>query len=78
VISFGLARQAGRTSPAFGRVERGGAILDDNTSVFVAENRGEQSFRISAGQGELVGVTDHGRADFAHDLASAPARQVLE
>jgi hypothetical protein len=37
----------------------------------VPENRGEQTFRIGAGQREFIGVTDAGRLDLDQDLAGA-------
>jgi hypothetical protein len=40
-------------------------------AAFVTKNRREQSFRIGAGQGEFIGVTDAGRLDIDQDLAGA-------
>jgi hypothetical protein len=81
---IGLARQAGRARPAFRRVERNDvvALLDrrharadvgDNARALVAEDRGKQTFRVSARQRELVGMADAARLDFNQNLTGARA-----
>src|SRR5215831_3476444 len=66
---IGLARQTRRALPAFRRIERNDVIalfhagdarphIDDDAGALVAEDGREQSFRIGAGERELVGVTD--------------------
>ena len=66
---IGLARQTRRALPAFRRIERDDVVpfldagharpdIDDNAGAFVAQDGREQTFRVGAGQRELVGVTD--------------------
>src|SRR5262245_53400703 len=66
---IGLARQTRRALPAFRRIERNDVVallhaghtrphIDHDAGALVAEDGREQSFRIGAGERELVGVTD--------------------
>src|SRR5262249_47873260 len=66
---IGLARQTRRALPAFRRIERNDVVallharharpdIDDDAGTLVAEDGREQSFRVGAGERELVGVTD--------------------
>ena len=52
-------------------LERGdaGTYIDDDTCAFVTENGREQTFRIGAGPGEFVGVTDSRGLDFDQNFA---------
>ncbi len=76
----GLARQARRALPALRRVERDDVVallhrgharpdVDHDARALVAEDRRKQSFRVLAGQRELVGVADAGRLDLDQHLA---------
>ena len=44
------------------------ADIDHHARPLVAQDRGEQTFRIGARQGELVGVTDSGGLDLDQHL----------
>jgi hypothetical protein len=66
-----VLRQTRRALPAFRRIERNDVVallhaghtrpdIDDDAGALVAEDGREQSFRIRAGQREVVGVTDAG------------------
>ncbi|MBA7651456.1 hypothetical protein ES703_59275 [subsurface metagenome] len=83
----GLARQARRALPAFRRVERNDVVafldagdaladIDNDAGAFMAEDCRKQAFGISAGEGELVGVTDAGRLDLDHHLPMFRSVQV--
>jgi hypothetical protein len=48
-----------------------GPGLDDDARALVTKNGREQTFRIGAGQGEFISVTDTGRFDLDQDLAGA-------
>ncbi len=47
------------------------ADVDHDAGAFVAEDRGEQAFRIGAGQCEFIGVTDAGGLDLDQHFALA-------
>ncbi len=49
------------------------ADIDDDAGAFVAEDRGKQSLRVGAREGELVGVADAGRLDLDQHFAGARA-----
>ena len=77
---IGLARQAGRALPAFGRVERDDVIallhrrdagpdIDHDAGALMTQDRREQPFRVGAGERELVGVADAGGLDLDQHLA---------
>jgi hypothetical protein len=72
---IGLVRGAGFALPAFRRVQRNDVVafferghagpdVNNDARALVPENHREQPFRIAAGAGELIGVTDAGRLDF--------------
>ncbi len=80
----GLARQAGRTLPAFRCVERDYVIalfdrrdaradVNDDAGALMAQDRGKQPFGVGARQGELVGVADAGRLQFNQHFARTRA-----
>src|SRR5262249_49924507 len=84
---IGLARQAGRTLPAFRRIERNNVIalfragdaradIDDDAGALMAEHRREQPLRVGAREREFVGMADAGRFYLDHYLPSFRAVQV--
>ena len=50
--------------------------FQNDSSTFVAQNRGKQSFRISARQGEFIGVADACGLHFDQHLARAGAVEI--
>ena len=87
LAEIGLLRQAVFALAAFGRVERddvvallqaghAGADVDDDAGTLVAEDRGEEAFRVVAGEGEPVGVTEPSGLDLDQDLAGLRAFQL--
>src|SRR5471032_1253344 len=75
------------TLPAFRRVQwyhmvvllQGGdarADVDHDARAFMAEDGREQTLRISAGQGVVVGMANAGRPQFDQDLAPPRSCQV--
>ena len=52
------------------------ADVDDNARALVAEDAGEKTFGVGAGQGEVIGVADAGRLDFDQHLAGAGAIEI--
>ena len=84
---IGLARQARRALPAFGRVERNDVVallhagharpdIDDDAGALMAEDRREQAFGVGAGKRELVGVADAGGLHLDQDLAGFRSLEV--
>ncbi len=53
-----------------------GADFDDDARALVAENRRKQTFRVRAGQGEIVGVANAGRLDLDQNLAFTRAFEI--
>jgi hypothetical protein len=53
------------------RLDRGDAFadFDDDASAFMAEDDGEETFRVIAGEGECVGVADAGIGDLDQHFA---------
>ena len=49
------------------------ADIDHHPGPLVSEDGGEEPLRIRAGEGELVGVADPGRADLHENLAGPGA-----
>ena len=50
---------------------RTNAGFDDDPRALIAEDGGEQPFRIGARERELIGMTDAGRSDFDQDFTGA-------
>ena len=50
-----------------------GTDIDHDTRAFVAQDRGENAFRVGARAGELVGVADPSRLDLDEHLARSRA-----
>ncbi len=50
-----------------------GADIDDDAGALMAENGGEQPFRIGARQGEIVGMANPGRLDLDQHLTGPRA-----
>ena len=84
---IGFAAEAVFTLPAFRRVERDDVIalfqrgdaapdIDHHARAFMAENGGEDAFRIGAGEGEFIGVANAGGLDFHQHFALARAFEV--
>ena len=82
-----LGVQAILAFTAFGRVERNNVIaglqggdpfpdFQNDSSAFVAQDRGKQSFRISARQGEFIGVADACGLHLDQHLARAGAVEI--
>ena len=76
----GLARQARRALPAFGRVERNDVValfhagharpdVDDDAGPLVAEDGRKQPFGVGAGEREFVGVADARRLHLDQHLS---------
>ena len=62
-------------SPGFSEVAAG-ADLDYDARALMAQDGGEDAFRVVARTGEFVGMADTGGLDFDHDLAGLGAFQV--
>src|SRR5258706_15901331 len=84
---MGLARGAALALPAFGGIERyhviallerahAGADLHDDAGALMAEDPGEQSFRVCPGTSELVRMAYPGGLDLDQHLASLGAREI--
>ncbi len=87
LAQVGLAREAEFTRAAFRRVERNdvvvflqaldaGPYIDHDACAFVPENRREQSFRVGAGQGVLIGMADSGSLDLHQHFARLRALEI--
>jgi len=52
------------------------ADIDHDPRPLMAENHREQAFRIGAGAGELIGMTDPGRLDLDQHFAGLRAGEI--
>ncbi len=87
LAQVGLARQAEFALAAFRRIEwndvvvflecrHAGANVDHDARAFVAEDGGEQPFRIGAGQGVVIGMANAGGLQFDQHFARLRAFKV--